>query len=782
MRSPLVVVACLLVAALAGAATPPASTSWSPATLPTITAFGVSADGGILVAGFGSTAGGIGGGIGGVPNPQTRDIAVYDHARGFVWNNSCTACAGRLDLAVSANGDYIVTGGAASSSALQLLRRNANTWGPAEGWPKQTSADVADLALSADASVVAALVGTTADNTLVQYGRDGQPRSTFPSGSTEPVFKAHKGQLRAVAVSSDGQWVAVGGAYTVNNATGGVVYLLKAGSADGGYALLPSPVRSLAITRDGTAVVAGTESASFAWLTRIDFAGSVNRAVLTAPGAVRDVAIAPDHGAIVAVAHANGVSAYAPGTGNLTNRWHANLTGGALDVDVSGDGKTIVAASPAGAVGFASHLASPLYTLSGARSRVGLGVDGKRVTFASNGTLDARTHAPSILIQQVDAQGNPLAVPSPVPVNPGDRATFLVGVANNGTFADRGELLIPTDLAVVANRTTYEARPGDRWIASITLTPPASTVPDTYNLVVRAVSEVTGQTQNLTLQYVVGARAGVALVMPPNARTAYIAKPGQDVRVDFSIVNLGNDGGTFTLGATQAPSAGGSWPVTLVPDGPTFVGRQSSTAASFFVRVPTTARDGTSNDVRIVARLGDVTSLPIDLSFIVNPVIAVNLTSDALGRLVTSGNAAWFNLTLKNTGSVQATYHVTWDPVETPPPPAPRLAWNSEVTGLDEFGTLVLKPGEKRPLTVKLFAPQGAPAGAVGTLRMYAKDVPLGHERVKVTEWLNLSATVVPRDVHTPQNTGGVVLPGPELALVAGAAVAVALLSRRRSA
>jgi hypothetical protein len=724
-------------------------------------------------------------------------LAVYDFARGLDYNWTCTLCANRTHVAVTSNGNYFVTATDGLTTNLMLYTRISTPRGlnytDSANWQNPGGVSAVTMADNATGiAVLAPLASGAAHNNLTLYDSAGTSIWSFPSGAGASWANV-KGDLTSVVMSRDGNWIAAAG--TGQNGTGGVVYLFKSTSAaPAGSWAAPSVVTSLAITPDGS-VVAATSGSHVSLFTHDSrgFIPEVVTATGTLPAAAKAIAI--DRAANdIAVATASGVSLFAPVNNTWSKLWDASLAG-ADAVAMNANGKVIVAGNAQGAVAYAEGSATPLYTQSGAALFAGIDDAGDRAAFASGSSLSVYHQVPLPSINLVDANGTSVANQSPPAANPGQTLRFYLSITNGGSAPDRGTLTATPDQTanVVINRTligantiAYAVNPGERDRVEIDVTP-GQVVPQIYTIPLHLVSAVSGAQVNASIDYGVGGASGISLFYPNATKDFVIAQAGQGQTLSFSVENLGNAPAEFTLAVHQQTNDGISWPISLYPNGSTHIGPLTASGpgiapAQLTITSPSTAPSGATDDVTITATAtnGSASYLPLEFTFVVNPIVALNMTADQHARVVTAGNSGWFNVTLINTGSVPAEFQIYSDPVVSS---LPGVAWNVNVSGLNSYGLVALQPGQTQLMRVLMLSPNGAPPGAVGLLHLYGIDFnPTSHARPHTQQYLNLSTSVV-APPHVITTTNVPVIPAPETAAVVAtifvAAAAMTVWRRR---
>ncbi|MHB8584942.1 MAG: hypothetical protein ACYDDF_03785 [Thermoplasmatota archaeon] len=796
----LVVLILLTISSLGSASSPPAE-KWSPSNSGgTILSFAYSRDGSTVALGLATTAQT-------PPGPPPLDtpptsgpsgplqqassvkgLEVYDFAKGNDFNWTCGICTDRTAVALSSDGHWLAVGTAQTSGSLALFQRA--TKGYTDSWNATPPGGISSLALSDNATIVAVLSkGTTANNVSV-YGHDGSLHFTY--GLAGALF-SH------LAVSRDGAWVAAAGTRTVGSATQGVAVLLS-GSGTGSvqpsgiWSPTDGAITAFAMTPDAATLIAGTTSGNVTYLIRSNV-GQLLPNTLSKGMTAKPVAAAiGDHMTDFAVASANDIALFTEmPNGTWIKAWDANATGvAALSMDAAG--KLIDAATSAGALGYSWLSNTPLYSIGGGVSFGGVDAAGDHVAFASATTLSAYRHTPSAQLVRTDINGTALSSNTPIIVDPGTSARFFVAVENNGTAPDTGTLVAVPDPSVNVqfNRTlaaqstvAYTVDPQGKFLVEIDVTP-GQISPGLYSLPVALTSSITGQNTTLSLPYSVGGAAGVSLVYGQPTHS-FVVGDGTVTTLNFAVQNSGNVPANFTLQVTQSPGNSEAWPIATSPAGTSRIGARTGSDPAFVagqitIQTPADAPSGATNDIQITAVAnGSATYYPIEFTFVVNPIVAANLTSDLTARTITKGNDAWFNVTLKNTGTVPQEFQVTWDPVVATPASS---VWNVNVQGLDQFFTATLTPSQTRAILVQIDSSTASSVGSIGTLHMYATDFNSStHAGVKTRDFLNLSATIVPAG-NVITNVPPSAVPAPPAVGVLGSmtVAAVVLALRRRNA
>ncbi|HLE96684.1 MAG TPA: WD40 repeat domain-containing protein [Candidatus Thermoplasmatota archaeon] len=726
--------------------------------------------------------------------PVTADVvAINLTANGTaLWTNTYTGRApGKHMVAVSRDGGAIVSGQREAPGPnapptfrnLQYYDTDApltpsQVPGPTAPppamtpkWAKKLPGAVQVVTVSGDGgAVVSGELGGDGKSTVRAFTGAGADRfSLFATGSVVDL-----------AVSEDGSRAAYGGATLGADGATEIAYVdvlaLSSGSR-ASHRFESEPVRSVAITRDGSQVLAGTEDGRLTLFrpSGTDL-GSPVTSVDLGLGAINDVVFARG-GSTAVVGGDKGFAVLVLDSGGYRQSYNATLASPVRTVDVTADGTYVLVVST-DAYGYLAERNQQLWVLTGPFNDGGMDDDARRLVLLRGAVAEAYTFSRAAFFRHVTPQGVVDTVAPRAPDGDGI-VRFPTVVVSNGSAFDTIEITLPESPGVVfsANRTRIDMPPGGTVQVGIEAMP-SGLPPGTHRFQATARSLLGGGSVNLSLDIDVASRGGFLVSLQGLAGDRILPRGGSDTAV-FVVRNSGNVRVEATVRVTQAQSAGAPW--TLDVD-PSTVSVPGGATSSVQVRVtpPPSAANGTTNRITFVAQ-SDVGSAVQAVNYVLSPNLGVHLDTPSRVKFVGPTQSAWFNLSVVNTGSVRTAYEIAYETLSQK-----GAGWNVDVD-VSQFN---LTAGATRTIPLRIFAPGVGTATDRITLFVEVKTIEkLPGNRYKpvaaenLTLIANLNPELAPKRPDFVPDDGIFQIPSVStLAALAAFAAASVGISRRRRA
>lgn len=599
-------------------------------------------------------------------------------------------------------------------------------------WSKRLQGGVQAIAVAADGRTSAV---AEADET----GTDANPGPTiltlrvYNDAGAERIAVTPPGNVTSLVFSEDGSRLVVGGDRPGPEGLGGSLQIIGVGVAGRSEGSLASPVTALDASGDVSVLLAGTEDGhAVVWRPAGTAVGQPERDLDLGLGAVRNVA----------VARAGTTAVVGTTTGFAVVRFDADLPRVAYNVstpdpvsavDVSDDGSYFLVVAK-DAFGYAISSKEKLWNLTG--PFLGGAMDGSAqalVLQRSDGVGSYR-FGRSLQFLHETAAGRVADVPAATTGPDGTVAFDTVVLATGANDRVRVRLPQAPGVSFTSNVTEASIAAGGALHVRITARP-TDLAPGAYAFLATAESTQGGGTANLSLPLSVLPRSGVALALTgPTERV--LARGGSDEAV-FVLQNGGNTRINATLSFTQTVSAGASWPIELQTTR-TAVPAGATTSIVLRVSHPASAANGTVDRITLTAATdaGTVTKV---VTYTLSPTLGITLDTPSRVRFVGPAQSTWFNLTVKNTGSVRAPYEIFYEKLgET------GAGWNVEVDVLPFNLTAAGTAGATRVVPLRVFAPNTGTSTDRVTLFVEARSLDkIGRKHI-AAENLTLIANLDP--------------------------------------
>lgn len=695
MRAPRLLLLAGLAGLLAAAGTAlgaaPPEAGWSPASFPAdVQDLSLAADSDMAVVGLEDP------GQDGDPlHFLTLDAgAVSSHDNTFL-----TSTAGVDAVAASDDGTGFVAGVDRTDGPNVYFFDRSGAENGTESWSEELQRGVTSVAITPDGDRVA--VGTSDGSTGAVYLLDTTGEGTFL------IEHDADGPVHDVALGAQGDWVVAGGEVVENGTTQANVLLFRETSGQtpvdtySDEATLPAVVRTVAVTPDGSLVLAGTAGGNLASFA--NDGGTLSEPDVNALGGtqVADASVDPD-GTRVAAGATNGVHLLdRVGDGpDLEVRWSADTPAAVSSLATSRDLAYAVAAVPGSAGGvFAYHAdrPEPIWNLSADAELAAAAGDASHVLAARDGNVTG--YALHRAVEAGFPVGGTLAdEPGTVPrTEPGTAVTVSVGVRNLGSLADAYDVFARTtgDWDLSLDRHQVDALPEETAVVNLTAEP-GDVEAGRHEIHVEVVSAADDEvTANVTVLVDVEGETAITLTRQgPNASRP--VEPGDRTRAFFTVQNLGNERANVSVFTRLTPTSQPSWSIAHAPNRVGPLGPGETTSFTVRVDVPEDAPDGDTRDLTVSVE-AQGSSDSSTLRYVVNPFRDVRIEVDPPNRLVNATVPGYFNVTVENLGSVSTDF---------------KILFSRQVSGTQGWAievqrrAFVVDAGDSRTLPMVIHAPK----------------------------------------------------------------------------
>lgn len=716
----LVVLALTLTAATALAA-PPEETGWSPLfTEGPAVAVGFVQDHVVVATGDAGTVGlqGSGGACSPTGEPEDADLFLIPFPDG-------EDCVDTLDTG-SALGQEGVVAAATAEHRGRVVVGLPRVLTGSGGSSNLAAYDLADGQLLAKWRVAAQgtvrLVAMDPNGTAVGVAtRDGQGPSAahrlnhFDGGGVRKGSFTLPGAARAIDVSDNGRFLALGGNFTQGNASFGwaSLYDLSRPTTQNPVheqevlEAVEGVVSSIAVS-DGGRVVVGTAGGRV-----LVFAPSGSGVDLDVGDGPARVALDPTGEVVVAAAGESLVRI----TG-LPERAEA-----AWDQPLNGSASAVVVRGPyifaqAGALAAYDHVGQRLWERAPAEL-LAINATGRGIALASTQAPPGATFKAETSVVGAALVANlTLEQPAEPPVvSPGDIGVVNLTVTNVGSAILNASFVadVPPGLTITAFPDHVVLRPNASVPVQLAVEVGPHAVPGVVNVPLRIDAEPpVNTTVNVTIE--VGRATRVTIDLAPDSPAEQAVVQGQQVGVNVVLRNAGNVEAGVSLEVVQFPTEGRAWAIDLEPGIEVPVQPDAVTTATVLLTVPETAENGTRNHLIIRAVAGEG-SAAVDVDLTVNPFESLTISPDRITKKVAPGGTVGYLVTLTNVGTVPSNLTVAADPIDENDEPYVPAGWG---VVLDDREALLV-PDEGTSLRFEVSAPPGATSGDRLKVRVLAR-------------------------------------------------------------
>lgn len=712
-------------------------------------------------------------GVPGVPGAGSARVAQTDLAilatdSGFARNGTTASPSplGRSHVAVSRLGDVVASLGNESrvgtppAGALTLYYARVPQ---GAAWTVPPTADLAvridqtpvGLALSDDGNRVAVLTTDGANYTLRGF--------TFSGASLDSAFDIRAaGTPYGLAASRDLSRLVV------------AAQLPEGDNRYGGLLVYPfAQAQPLQVHHDRTANNTSFRSAgASADGARIVGGTADGRVVLLAAEPVVHKLGADNVTALAVSADGSRVSAAAgttlghfDATSGLRLLWNATLasppanlalnqTGGILAVAVPGSG--------GGAFAYGDKDGQPIWRFQGDTRGVALNANGTEVAFAQR-TFVSAARIPRAIVFEYPG-GAKTGITQVAAAN--GTVRFELTVRNPGAAPERVVFEGPSDanLRVAPDPAVVLVNPGaiERVLLNVTVGP-GFTGSRVFNVSARA--QGADLVDNATLSVAVESRAEISLFLN---ETEVLAEAGVTSTLLLGIINNGTRDAAVGLRATQSVSQGAPWNLSVER---TSFNVLPGTRQSVRVMMtpPADVANGTSNRVTFVLEGPNVSEVR-QVTYRINPKLSLEVNATGLVKFVEPGRTAFYNVTVKNTGSLARQFEAYYEVASTG-----GKDWPVEIS-TEPFR---LEGGAQRQVPVRIVAPLDITQEDRTSIRVFVRSLPEQVNETVVAGNVTLYANYqAPRPTTTTPTGNAVPFPTPLLALAVAAIAATALRPR----
>lgn len=787
----IVLVALLLAPLLPLAASaPPSPTAWSPFTASSDVVDIAIAGSGRAVAAALAAPVQTPTGTGNVATSAPADLAIFDSQTGFAYNGSGNSGApppapaadtkdvaqGRLFTAVSRDGSSIASVGlvgvptgpgvgpvpAPTTTTTKLYYQRIS---PGTTWLPSTSAtNVSLYTTGTPTNLIISPDGTRVAGVFNEQGKFVLRAWSF-SGSTlnQALTFEQSGKANDLAATFDFQHLVVAAEIVELNETHGALYhftfdgtrpeTLYERSFNG------STLVSAGITPD-LRLVAGDGRGRLLYADR-----TTSFTPVEVPGAVGNVTLkVSQDGSRVVTAMTGGSLAVFDTRSTPSLIWNASAGGEVIDISLNKTGAMFaVAVNGTGAVAYGDNSSAPLWKFNGVSRAVAMNEEGTLVAYGLRTTVSVATIARTMAFEF--AGGSKVAPAKPV--KPLGTATFDVNLRNSGAGLERVRFQIAQnlDVVVVADSPIVAIEPGATRVVTFSATV-GSTFSGTRSFNISAVAISSGAVDNVTVTLQPQTTTAVSLVLNGTSEVRVLA--GQRTDVVIGVVNNGTRDAALGIRATQTPSVGGPWNVTLDP--PSFtLAPNTITTVRVSVTPPADAVNGTADTV-VLTLEGPEVSDSAQIIFRINPTLNVAIDANGRVKFVEPGKAAFYNVTVTNAGSLPRQFEAFFQAT-----PTGGKSWAVDM----DTSRFLLTPGASKTIPVKIFAPADAtPSDRVSVFVTARSITELANETVVQANLTLYANAVAPQPTSTTPAGNGI--PGVELVVMLGAVVALSVVLRGR--
>lgn len=465
-----------------------------------------------------------------------------------------------------------------------------------------------------------------------------------------------RGTPRAVDLSANARYIAIGGNYTSGNTTFGWVHVYDLAKSNDANPVLTREfkraqggiVASVAVTDEGRTYTAHRDGQVAA------LRSGRSPLTLQVGNGTAHVAASPDGSLVVAAA--GGQAARLTGVPEqLAAAWTAPVNGTARDVIVRAPHVFVVADETTGLAPGGVQLWTTAGGALGTASADGLTLALGQDAGTTSGGAQLSQLAGAILhrgtnLTQADA---------PPTVPPGGVGVVNLTLTNSGAAilnaTVQAEAVPHARVDIAPDRVTVLPGRERTLKAAVQVDTDAQPGPTRIPLTVTGTPAVEART-NLTVD--VGARTNVSLFLEPGTISEQAVARGQSITVRFLVSNQGNTPATAQLALRQSLTRGASWPATLSPSGAVEVPERTTTTVRLDVDVPEGAPNGTTNRLLVTART-DEGRASASLTLTVNPFQALSLSPQTITKRMAPGTSATYNFTVQNLGSIPANITLT---------------------------------------------------------------------------------------------------------------------------
>lgn len=583
-----------------------------------------------------------------------------------------------------------------------------------------------------------------------------------PNGQRTDTFRV-EGNTRALDLSENARYAAVGGNTTAQNASVGWIQLYDLSKPRDANPVLErvfdearaSIVESVAVSdtgivyagaRDGTVHRVGTDLAD----------GSHDVGNATA-----EVAVNPS-GTVAIAGAGDRVARLSVADGGLNTTWTRTVAGTVASTFVKG-AYTYAIADETHAW---SKDGQPLWTtVSGTVATVNK--TGRALAVADPAQAGATGQTTStVTARRAHAAGNLMQVESPAVFSPGDVGLVNLTLENDGAAILNGSLARASQGGPTVQFTpgAFTVLPGSNRTVQATVSVPETARPGLRELPVELRSRPFVEVAtNLTFD--VGTATNVSAALEPGTIEDQAVAHGQEVRVRFLVKNTGNADATVTLGVQQALTEGTPWPTTLDPRGTITVARGTTTTVTLDVTVPSDAPNGTTNRLVFRART-DAGASASTLTLTVNPFEALSLTPQTITKQMAPGVTSSYTFQLANLGSIPTNVTLDAQPLDDEGAPFQPATWGVVL----DRSTLRVDAGERRDLRLEITGPRNVTNTTDTSLRVQVLAVSDGETRASALAFGVVDPALAPDDDDEPKREP-LGLAVPLAAITAGAAL-----------
>lgn len=701
----------------------------------------------------------------GAPSAEVSALAIFSNA-GFERHGSpgVDRTKGRRAVAVSANGDVVAslgndTSAAAVEGQLQLFyeARRGGTWDTDPLFLKTPVGGVpVGLLVSADGNRV--VVATHEGDNLAITPFERQANSL-----AQGAKHVTPGRVLAIAGSADLARIVVAGSLPLDGQSWGAATVLP----------FSSPAESTYYHANATQLVAAAMSADGqrVALTSSDGQVLVFGATLSlAPqratwgnATIPRVALSADGSRLVAARGVN-LSAYEVREGAPLERWNATVPGTVNGLSLNRTGGLLVAAvggASGGAIGFADD-GRQVWKLNGDTSAAVVNLDATAIAYAQGTRVLAASLTRGIDLTRSDVGdvGTPLVIAAEA------TARFPLTLTNTGAAPELVRFRADESVAdVVFEPAEVLAAPGETLTVVAFVTPRVTTGTRAFN--VTAVAPGSGMTDDTTLAYEIA--PVTAITISSNATDVRVLA-GEATTHLLEVRNTGTQRVAVALRAQQ--SAAAPWNIELDPASLPVAANSLSTVR-VTITPPASVANGTTNVVTYLLEGANVSD-SVSITYRVNPTLGLELTAQTRTQFIEAGKVGFFNITVKNAGSLARSFVAFYDVNESS-----GRSWGIRMN----TQPFELAAGASREITIQVTAPVDARPPDQLKLAITARLVPRDNETElveRLTLFANAAEPIPPGDSETDE--GGNVIPAPSLTLALGALGAAALALRRRRA
>lgn len=529
-----------------------------------------------------------------------------------------------------------------------------------EVWSTQVNGEIIDVALDPDGQRGAVTFQTDNGNHRLVV---------FSAAGDRQLDTRLPGEPRALTVSDNARYIAIGGNQTQDGESLGWAHLYDLSDDDGGDPVvertIPRPragiVTATAVTDEGT-LYAGLLDGTVRWVRET----GNDREVSLATDPVR-LDVSHDGDSLFAAA-GNESARLTVEEDQLATEWRTRINGTAQAAllrlpHLFAVADTVNAIGPEG---------DRLWEIT-AGSVVAVNSTGLGGVVASEiGDGDTTSARTSVLEGRILHRNLTLDQEGTIAVTPGGVARENATLHNTGAAILELSPTASTDgLSVHATPESVQVLPGESRDVSFTVQARSDTSPGSRTIVLDLGARPSVEA-TLELDVEVTSQPNVTIELADGEIPDRDLTQGQTVSVRLDLANRGNAEAEVALGLLQ--SVDEPWPTRVRPNETLTVPPGSVTTARVELDVPADTPNGTENHV-IVTGESEQGASAVQVNLTVNPFQVIRVRPDSISQEMAPGDTRAYDLSVENLGSVDADVRLRLQPIDADGEPCLPTAW-----------------------------------------------------------------------------------------------------------